>query len=274
MGFYCGASCPGKRQRLAWPLLAVALSACQILPDAADDPDSTPGPQPADQAALRDDLAVCEAQLAVALEARNDLSVSLAAQSSTLTDVQGALRRIESRLNQQDRLAAESGPDQICEVPLAEVTRKLVVGRRENVWIEALQMALPARIDTGAETASLDARNIERFERDGKGWVRFDILDPQDGELVHLEQEVTRTVRILQSSSDSPERRPVIEMGIVIGDIRQTAEFTLSDRSHLDFQVLIGRNILRDLMIVDVSQTDITDHGMARVKEKRGADES
>ncbi|MEP1596577.1 MAG: RimK/LysX family protein, partial [Halieaceae bacterium] len=49
----------------------------------------------------------------------------------------------------------------------------------------------------------------------------------------------------------------VISLGIVLGSIRQQAEFTLSNRSHLDYQVLIGRNILSDVMIVDVSETNI-----------------
>ena len=46
-------------------------------------------------------------------------------------------------------------------------------------------------------------------------------------------------------------------LGIVIGNIRQKAEFTLSNRSHLDYQVLVGRNILSDVMLVDVSQANI-----------------
>ena len=43
----------------------------------------------------------------------------------------------------------------------------------------------------------------------------------------------------------------------LIGNIRQKAEFTLSNRSHLDYQVLVGRNILSDVMLVDVSQANI-----------------
>ena len=46
-------------------------------------------------------------------------------------------------------------------------------------------------------------------------------------------------------------------MGIVIGRSNQTAEFTLSDRSHLGYQALIGRNVLKDVMIVDVSKKNI-----------------
>ncbi len=131
---------------------------------------------------------------------------------------------------------------------------KLIIGRREQVWLEDLQLALPARVDTGAETASLDARNIELFERNGRRWVRFEILHPDTGEALSLERKLTRMASIIQSNTSEPERRPVIKLGISIGQIKQFAEFTLSDRSHLDYQMLVGRNILKDVMVVDVSK--------------------
>jgi hypothetical protein len=46
-------------------------------------------------------------------------------------------------------------------------------------------------------------------------------------------------------------------MAIVIGSVSQKAEFTLSDRSHSSYQALIGRSILKDVMVVDVSKKNI-----------------
>jgi len=138
-----------------------------------------------------------------------------------------------------------------------DASSKLMVGQLEQVWLQNLQLALPARIDTGAETASLDARNIELFERNGRRWVRFEILHPKTGEPLPVERKLKRMVAIVQSNTPDSERRAVIKMGITIGDISQTAEFTLSDRSHLDYQVLVGRNILKDFMVVDVSRENI-----------------
>ena len=114
-----------------------------------------------------------------------------------------------------------------------------------------------ARIDTGAETASLDARDIEMFERDGEDWVRFGIVHPDNGEVVVLERQLERKARIIQSNTEQAERRPVVVLGIVVGNVRQNAEFTLSNRSHLDYQVLVGRNVLSDVMVVDVSRVNI-----------------
>ena len=134
---------------------------------------------------------------------------------------------------------------------------KLLVGQLEQVWMQNVNLALTARIDTGAETSSLDARNIELFERNSRRWVRFEILHPETGEPLPLERRLKRMVTIMQSNLPDSERRPVIKLGITIGTISQTAEFTLSDRSHLEYQVLVGRNILKDVMVVDVSKENI-----------------
>jgi len=134
---------------------------------------------------------------------------------------------------------------------------KLVVGQLEQVWLEDLQLSLTARIDTGAETSAIDARNIEQFERNSRKWVRFEIVHPVTGESVQLERKRKRSVLILQSTSPEPERRAVVELGVTIGRVSQIAEFTLSNRSHLDHQLLIGRNILQDVMIVDVSRKNL-----------------
>lgn len=261
-----------RLQRFAWLALATGLSACQALPVLQEE--TEPEAEPAALLELRNAYAACETSLAAAEESREEFSVLLTAQNATLADMQGALRRVESRMNEQNRVATEAKSAPACEPQLAELPRKLMVGRREKVWIEPLQMTLPARIDTGAETASLDARNIEEFERNGKPWVRFDIVHPENGEAISMEREVARFVRILQSSADKPERRAVIELGIVLGNIRQEAEFTLSNRSHLDFQVLVGRNILRDLMIVDVGQSNIAPPKLPEGRDRKTADET
>jgi len=133
---------------------------------------------------------------------------------------------------------------------------KLVVGEIESVRFENLGMELRARIDTGAVTSSLHATNIRRFQRDGENWVRFTIDDPETGEPVVLERPRSRRVRIVQVGTEDPSTRPVVELRVSLGNSTQTAEFTLADRSALEFPVLIGRNILRDLMVVDVSKID------------------
>lgn len=136
-------------------------------------------------------------------------------------------------------------------------SNKQLVGEIEDAWFPELNLQLTSRIDTGATTASLDARNIQTFERDGEQWVRFSILHPKSGDLIEFERKRVRKVRINQANTQAPETRPVVELQVMIGTISQPAEFTLSDRSHLGYQALIGRNVLRDVMLVDVSRTHL-----------------
>lgn len=133
---------------------------------------------------------------------------------------------------------------------------KQVVGEKEEVLFTDLDLVMRARIDTGATTSSLDAQDIQLFERDGEEWVRFYVTDPDTEEPIQLERKRVRRVLITQANVETPERRPVIEMQVTIGRITQEAEFTLADRSHLEFGVLIGRNVLRDVMMVDVSKVN------------------
>lgn len=140
---------------------------------------------------------------------------------------------------------------------------KVIVGQVEKFYLVDPGLVYDARIDSGAETSSMDARNITRFERDGNNWVRFDIpvpdSDSDSDDLVTIEREVSRRVKIIQSSTDESERRVVVELQFMIGDHRQQAEFTLTNREHLSHSVLIGRNILRDVMLIDVGKEFATE---------------
>ncbi|MCF8036576.1 MAG: RimK/LysX family protein [Desulfobacteraceae bacterium] len=138
--------------------------------------------------------------------------------------------------------------------PEASGTDKLLIGRIERVRLTPPEHVFRARIDTGATTSSLDARDIETFERDGSPWVRFHLKDAEEDSLYEIEKPVVRHARILQASDMEAERRPVVKLQCQIGRIKIIEEFTLEGRAHMDYKVLIGRNILQDLMVVDVAQ--------------------
>ncbi|HLV76843.1 MAG TPA: RimK/LysX family protein [Marinobacter sp.] len=146
---------------------------------------------------------------------------------------------------------------------------KVIVGEIEQFYLANPGLVYTARIDSGAETSSIHARNIKRFERDGSNWVRFEVPVPGTDyeEWETLEREISRRVRIIQSTADEAERRVVVELQFAIGDHQQVAEFTLADRTNLTYEVLIGRNILRDVMLIDVGKefaTELPDSYRAR----------
>ncbi len=205
-------------------------------------------------------LSAMETQLSQCLSQDEDLLRQRQQQTRQLKRQNASLKRIEKILaaspTAPDELQTAAANTENCANPQA-VENKLLIGAREQVWMADIELALPARVDTGAQTSSLDARNIHLFERDGDKWVRFDVVHPQNGSLISIERELERMARVLQSNNDEGERRAVVKLPVAIGPLRQTAEFTLSDRAHLDYQILIGRNILKDMMLVDVSRSNL-----------------
>ncbi|WP_417880829.1 ATP-dependent zinc protease [Vibrio sp.] len=130
---------------------------------------------------------------------------------------------------------------------------KLILGQKEWVHVEGLGINVVARVDTGATTSSVSAIDIVAFERDGKKWVKFKLA--HDGkESKELELPVISTKSIRQSSSDETFERYVVEGWIKVGDLKVKTPFTLADRTHMDFGLLLGRSFFRDVAIVDVSR--------------------
>ncbi|MDW6004259.1 ATP-dependent zinc protease family protein [Vibrio mangrovi] len=141
---------------------------------------------------------------------------------------------------------------------------KVILGQVERVSIDSIKQKFDARVDTGAATSSLDATDIEEFERNGKDWVKFHLAgraktstekDSRPEEKSNwIEAPVLRYVKIRQASTADTERRAVVELWISVGKIRERTEFTLADRSHMSHPILLGREFLRDIALVDVSK--------------------
>jgi len=129
--------------------------------------------------------------------------------------------------------------------------KKQVYGWIEDVLIDPTHaLKLPAKLDTGADTTSLDARNIRRSRRDGEDYVRFVVTEPHTGQSVELEKPFVRAVRIRGHGVDNP-RRVVVRMRICLGDRSRSIEVNLVDRAHYEYPLLLGRNALRDVAVID-----------------------
>lgn len=128
---------------------------------------------------------------------------------------------------------------------------KIIIGALEYVRLVPPNVVLKARIDTGAKTTSIDARDITPFERDGKQWVRFVCVS---GEKEYtIERKVVRTVQIKRHGAESQDRY-VVKMRIILGNVSQLISVNLNDRDEYKYPVLIGRNFLRDFFMVDVAK--------------------
>jgi hypothetical protein len=114
-------------------------------------------------------------------------------------------------------------------------------------------LKIKAKLDTGARHSSLNAKYIEEFDRDGEKWVRFNLKNWK-GRTENIEARVIRTATIKQHDTESATR-PVIRLGICLGNVYKEVEVNLQDRSKFNYQMLIGRSYLRKSILVDSSVT-------------------
>ncbi|MEJ2762603.1 ATP-dependent zinc protease [Photobacterium sp. MCCC 1A19761] len=134
---------------------------------------------------------------------------------------------------------------------------KVILGEEEWVWLDSIQSFFKARVDTGATTSSLNAVDIQVFERDGKEWVRFNLNHAEDNPHAKpeiIEAPIVRWVKIRQSALEEPTRRPVIEAWLKLGQLHEKTQFTLADRSQMTYPVLLGREFFKDIALVDVGK--------------------
>ncbi len=131
-----------------------------------------------------------------------------------------------------------------------------VIGETEAVYLPGFSAPFEARIDTGATTSSIDAKNIRNFERDGKKWVSFEIRSRADGQVKNYELPVERTVPIKRHGAPDQMRYSVI-LTFRMGHMTMDREFTLTDRGGFEYPVLIGRNVISGTAMVDPSRHNI-----------------
>jgi len=113
------------------------------------------------------------------------------------------------------------------------VNGKIIVGLIENIGLISSKgdiEEIAAKVDTGATRSSVDIRLATKLK-----------LGP-----------IIKS-KIIKSAHGN-KLRPVIEAEILIAGKRIKSEFTLADRSHMTYGVLIGVNVLKHGFLVDPSK--------------------
>lgn len=233
-----------------------ALSGCQTLatrtveepPASVADGDGGDSPMPA------------EAEPAD--EAESTEEAAMAAITAQLAAVQNKLDSIAEKLDEAPPLAACASVNDprttiecpaVSEPPPAQ-PMKTLLGTLEWIYLEPPGQFYRARVDSGANTSSISASDVHEFERDGEDWVRFSFDHDGEDPIATIERPVERVVLIRQATARKRARRPVVLLTVQLAGQVQKTEFTLADRSQMTYPVLLGREFLRDLYLVDVSQ--------------------
>ena len=134
-------------------------------------------------------------------------------------------------------------------IQAASAQEKRVMGWVEKVRIDPEGLVLAAKLDSGAEHCSLHAARVTQFTRGGQTWVRFEV--PNDhGERRILERKRVRMAKIKRHHGGS-QKRPVVRMGLCIGDVYKVTEVNLVDRAGFKYRLLIGRKFMEEAVIID-----------------------
>jgi len=126
---------------------------------------------------------------------------------------------------------------------------KVVAGYIEKVTLGQKVLVFKAKLDTGARHSSLNATDIQMFERKGVSWVRFIVTDSK-GKTMRMEKKAFRVAGI-KTRDETLQERPVIMLLICLGPVQKEVEVNLVDRSFFNYQVLIGRSFLKGSFLVD-----------------------
>src|SRR3989338_4486190 len=106
-----------------------------------------------------------------------------------------------------------------------KVNGKVIVGLTENVKLissNGRDIEVPAKIDTGATKSSIDIKLASKLN-----------LGP-----------IIKSKMV--KSAHGNKLRPVIEAEIILAGKKIKSEFTLADKTHMKYAILIGVNTLRN----------------------------
>ncbi len=138
--------------------------------------------------------------------------------------------------------------------------QKQIIGMTDLVDLPELGLAdVPAKVDTGAFTSSLHCKKVRLVRVGSETKLSFWVIG-KTGEALQRFYTGKFSRRIIRNSFGVSEKRYIINTQITLfGQVIQT-EFSLANRERLRNPVLLGRQLLRDRFIVDVSQKNLSHH--------------
>lgn len=132
------------------------------------------------------------------------------------------------------------------------------LGFIEDVYVGKLNLEMKGKLDTGADSSSVYARDVEVYKKSKRdNWVRFRLVG-KDGRTIRYDQNVIRFA-LIKLKQGGTVRRPVIHLPLCVGGVQGLAEVNLANREEFDYDFLVGREFLASRVIVDAGQTFIAE---------------
>ena len=129
---------------------------------------------------------------------------------------------------------------------------KRVVGWKENAALPDLNVKnVIAKVDTGANLASIDASDIKIVSRENVKYVKFKVMKRNN--TVRKTSAPLEGYKRIKSSNGDVERRPYIKTTLLMDGISKKIDLTLTDRGPMEYTMLIGRKALGKRWVVNPS---------------------
>ncbi|HHF0556423.1 TPA: ATP-dependent zinc protease [Vibrio antiquarius] len=110
-------------------------------------------------------------------------------------------------------------------------------------------MFFPVKLDTGADVSSINAKDIKRFQKDGKDMVSF-TYENDLGMTKAFTREVVDVMRITAKKGEKANERPVVEMHVKLGELEKKIRVNLQDRGRFHYSMILGKNFLKHGAVV------------------------
>lgn len=129
------------------------------------------------------------------------------------------------------------------------LSNKSVYGYLEPITLNKDNITLTAKLDTGAVTSSISAKDIHIYEQNDKEYVKFKVDHPEIAKTLHYDLPIARHARIKKrsgerSDEDTHHSRPEVNMHVLFDGKLYQIRVNLIDRSHFSTPMLLGRRAL------------------------------
>ena len=137
--------------------------------------------------------------------------------------------------------------------PIVEDSTPIILGWWEWARLPGLSShPIKAKCDTGAAGSVLHAEDITFIQRGELTFVKFKIFT--DEQHIELPQQKQRGVR---SSNGESQSRPLVLMPVQVAGRTFAISATLTDRTPMNYPMLLGRSALAGRFVVDPATSNI-----------------
>ena len=138
--------------------------------------------------------------------------------------------------------------------------KKIKIGRTDKADFPLLSLFdIAVKIDTGAYTSVIHCHNIRKAQKNNVRGIKFSLLDPKHEEYKEIELFAENyEKKEVKSSNGISENRYIIESEIVLFNKVYPLTLSLTDRTDMKYPILLGRQILAQNFLVDVTKTDLS----------------